>query len=108
MDIAAGITGRLTFSGGRRSSLEVELRTWDAAKRVVSEMGSWSSDRGINITNNHSVNIRQKGIPNLMVVTILEPPYVMLKCPECEGNERYEGFAIDLLNHISKVRAGVT
>ena len=39
-----------------------------------------------------------------MVVTILEPPYVMLKCPECSGNERYEGFAIDLLEYISKVR----
>ena len=46
------------------------------------------------------------GVPSLMVVTILEPPYVMLKCPECEGNERYEGFAIDLLNYISKVRQG--
>ena len=38
-----------------------------------------------------------------MVVTIQEPPYVMLKCPECSGNDRYEGFAIDLLNRISKV-----
>ena len=46
------------------------------------------------------------GVPSLMVVTILEPPYVMLKCPDCEGNERYEGFAIDLLNYISKVRQG--
>ena len=42
------------------------------------------------------------GIPNLMVVTIQEPPYVMLKCPECSGNDRYEGFAIDLLNRISQ------
>ena len=38
-----------------------------------------------------------------MVVTIQEPPYVMLKCAECSGNDRYEGFAIDLLNRISKV-----
>ena len=39
-----------------------------------------------------------------MVVTIQEPPYVMLKCPECSGNDRYEGFAIDLLNRISQVK----
>ena len=44
------------------------------------------------------------GIPNLMVVTIQEPPYVMVKCPECSGNDRYEGFAIDLLNRISQVK----
>jgi hypothetical protein len=26
------------------------------------------------------------GIPNLVVVTLEEPPYVMLDCPECGGN----------------------
>ena len=33
-----------------------------------------------------------------------EPPYVMLRsdCPACTGNTRYEGFAIDLLDAISK------
>ena len=57
----AGITGRLTFSGGRRSSLEVQVHTWDAAERRISQVGSWSSDRGINITTNNTVNISQKG-----------------------------------------------
>ena len=38
-----------------------------------------------------------------MVVTIEEPPYVMVKCPNCSGNDRYEGFAIDLLTSISQV-----
>ena len=49
------------------------------------------------------INLAVSGIPSLMVVTIQEPPYVMLKCPECSGNDRYEGFAIDLLNRISQV-----
>ena len=43
------------------------------------------------------------GIPHLMVVTREEPPYVMVKCRNCTGNERYEGFAIDLLHAISEV-----
>ena len=43
------------------------------------------------------------GIPNLMVVTREEPPYVMVKCANCTGNERFEGFAIELLNAISEV-----
>ena len=51
----------------------------------------------------HNFNTVHDGVPNLMVVTIEEPPYVMLKCRNCTGNKRYEGFAIDLLNSISKV-----
>ena len=39
----------------------------------------------------------------LRVVTRVEPPYVMVKCDNCTGNERYEGFAIDLLHAISQV-----
>ena len=38
-----------------------------------------------------------------MVVTREEPPYVMVKCGNCTGNQRYEGFAIDLLAAISQV-----
>ena len=40
-----------------------------------------------------------------MVVTREEPPYVMIKCGNCTGNERYEGFAIDLLAAISQVNS---
>ena len=43
------------------------------------------------------------GVPHLMVVTREEPPYVMIKCGNCSGNDRYEGFAIDLLAAISQV-----
>ena len=39
----------------------------------------------------------------LRVVTRVEPPYVMVKCENCSGNDRYEGFAIDLLQAISQV-----
>ena len=38
-----------------------------------------------------------------MVVTREEPPYVMVKCANCTGNQRYQGFAIDLLAAISEV-----
>ena len=43
------------------------------------------------------------GVPHLMVVTREEPPYVMVKCGNCTGKERYQGFAIDLLQAISEV-----
>ena len=48
-----------------------------------------------------------EGIPILRVVTREEPPYVMkcLNCSSLSGNQSvaYQGFAIDLLDAISKV-----
>ena len=38
-----------------------------------------------------------------MVVTREEPPYVMVKCGNCTGNQIYQGFALDLLAAISQV-----
>lgn len=48
-----------------------------------------------------------EGVPTLRVVTREEPPYVMkcLNCSSLSGNQSvaYQGFAIDLLDAISKV-----
>ena len=71
--------------------------------RKSSQIGEWNSEVGLKLEKTHNLNIVHGGVPNLMVVTIEEPPYVMLKCRNCTGNKRYEGFAIDLLNSISKV-----
>ena len=71
--------------------------------RSALQIGQWSSEIGLNLTDAHSLNIYHNGVPNLMVVTIEEPPYVMVKCHNCSGNDRYEGFAIDLLNSLSSV-----
>ena len=62
-------------------------------------------ERGYIAYDEDSYNVFQSGVPSLMVVTIEEPPYVMLSCANCSGNQRYEGFAIDLLNSISKVKS---
>merc|ERR1719400_1272434 len=88
-----GITGDIRLSGGRRTSLDLQIRHWDSARKSASQIGTWSPQLGINITSSNTLEVNHKGIPNLMVVTIQEPPYVMLKCPECSGNDRYEGFA---------------
>ena len=71
--------------------------------RKSSKIGEWTTEGGLKLERTHNLNTVHDGIPNLMVVTIEEPPYVMLKCKNCTGNKRYEGFAIDLLNSISKV-----
>lgn len=77
---------------------------WTPATKVVSPIGAWSSGTGLQLTDEDSLTVFQSKEPRLMVVTIEEPPYVMRRCANCSGNLRYEGFAIDLLNSISKVR----
>ena len=78
---------------------------WRPEDKLASQIGFWSSDTGVRLTDEDSYNVFQSGAPSLMVVTIEEPPYVMLSCANCSGNQRYEGFAIDLLNSISKVKS---
>ena len=78
---------------------------WRPEDKLASQIGFWSSDTGVRLTDEASYNVFQSGMPSLMVVTIEEPPYVMLSCANCSGNQRYEGFAIDLLNSISKVKS---
>ena len=82
---------------------DLQLMKWRPADRAASQIGVWSSETGVILTDEDSYNVFQSGRPRLMVVTIEEPPYVMLSCANCSGNQRYEGFAIDLLNSISKV-----
>lgn len=71
--------------------------------REAKQIGSWNTDSGLEIEDDQSYDVTGHETPRLMVVTIEEPPYVMTKCQNCSGNDKYEGFAIDLLNSISKV-----
>ena len=56
-----GITGDLSFSGGRRTSLQLQVRTWDPVKRIARHIGDWTSHHGLNITDNKSLEISHKG-----------------------------------------------
>ena len=56
----AGITGHISFSGGRRTA-SLQLHTWSPANRTATQIGTWSSVHGINITNNNTININHKG-----------------------------------------------
>ena len=84
---------------------DLQLMKWKPSEKVASQIGTWSSVAGVTLSDEDSYNVFQSGVPSLMVVTIEEPPYVMLSCANCSGNQRYEGFAIDLLNSISKVKS---
>ncbi|XP_010075241.1 PREDICTED: glutamate receptor ionotropic, kainate 2-like [Pterocles gutturalis] len=73
------------------------------------KVGTWDPLSGLNMTEN------QKGKPanitdslsnrSLIVTTILEEPYVMFKKSDkpLYGNDRFEGYCIDLLKELSTI-----
>lgn len=73
------------------------------------KVGTWNSTQGVNLTR--SYNDQQKEIKEilanktLVVSTILSNPYCMRKESEKEltGNDQFEGYAIDLIEEISKI-----
>ncbi|XP_061316208.1 glutamate receptor ionotropic, kainate 2 isoform X4 [Pezoporus flaviventris] len=76
---------------------------------LIKEVGTWDPLSGLNMTEN------QKGKPanitdslsnrSLIVTTILEEPYVMFKKSDkpLYGNDRFEGYCIDLLRELSTI-----
>jgi len=98
-----GITGDIRIGHGERMKLHLDLVKFQSETRSTSMLGEWNLDSGLKIFDKTLIGSNETGIPNLMVVTREEPPYVMISCDNCTGNSRFSGFAIDLLTAISKV-----
>ncbi|UYV80327.1 GRIK1, partial [Cordylochernes scorpioides] len=76
----------------------------DAQSATWGQVGEWSSTHGLNIT--HPLAFRELGTSNitLRVTTIESSPYVMLRPGiNSTGNDRFEGFCIDLLVTLSQL-----
>ncbi|KAG1652211.1 Glutamate receptor ionotropic, kainate 2 [Nymphon striatum] len=77
-------------------------------KSKGTETGEWSVFNGINFTRNYNDSIIEayESLKNktLRVTTLLNEPYTMLKesWHELKGNDRYEGYCLDLLDEVSK------
>eukprot|EP00064_Thunnus_orientalis_P000136 superscaffoldBa00000006_g136 len=99
-----GMTGNIQFDNyGRRTNYTIdfyEMKTGGPRK-----IGYWNEyTRFVNImdpqvTNDSSVENR-----TIVVTTIMEAPYVMYKknYMHLEGNDRYEGYCVDLASEIAK------
>ncbi|XP_038059342.1 glutamate receptor ionotropic, kainate 1-like [Patiria miniata] len=101
-----GLTGEIRFdSNGER--VEPTFYVSEVRGDGLEQVGSWSAMQGLRFdpiiepTSNISKVNR-----TLKVTTIMEKPYVMLREPtdgtQLEGNDRYEGYCIDLLKMISE------
>ncbi|XP_018374398.1 PREDICTED: glutamate receptor ionotropic, kainate 2-like isoform X2 [Trachymyrmex cornetzi] len=95
-----GISGPIEFKEGRRIQFKLDLLKLKQHSLV--KVGEWRPGAGVNVTDTAAFFEPSIGNVTLIVITILEQPYVMLKSEgNFSGNMRYEGFCIDLLKEIA-------
>ncbi|KYN43753.1 Glutamate receptor, ionotropic kainate 2 [Trachymyrmex septentrionalis] len=95
-----GISGPIEFKEGRRIQFKLDLLKLKQHSLV--KVGEWRPGVGVNVTDTAAFFEPNIGNVTLIVITILEQPYVMLKSEgNFSGNMRYEGFCIDLLKEIA-------
>ncbi|KAG9265447.1 glutamate receptor ionotropic, kainate 4-like [Astyanax mexicanus] len=101
-----GLTGHIEFnSKGQRSNYA--LRIMQNSRDGLRQIGQWHSEQGLSMERKlPSLNVTDTLFnTTLIITTILENPYVMLRSnyQELEGNERYEGFCVDMLKELADI-----
>ncbi|KAM6972997.1 glutamate receptor ionotropic, kainate 4 [Aplochiton taeniatus] len=101
-----GLTGHIEFdSKGQRSNYV--LRIMQNSRDGLRQIGQWHSEDGLSMERRLPlVNVTDSLFnTTLTVTTILENPYVMLRQnhQDYEGNERYEGFCVDMLKELAHI-----
>ncbi|KAG7262846.1 hypothetical protein CRUP_035905 [Coryphaenoides rupestris] len=104
-----GLTGRLSFNKTTGLRTDFDLDIISLKEDGLEKVGKWSASGGLNITEapkRKGMNITDSlANRSLVVSTILEEPYVMLKKSDkaLVGNDRFEGFCIDLLKELANI-----
>ncbi|KYB28702.1 Glutamate receptor ionotropic, kainate 1-like Protein [Tribolium castaneum] len=97
-----GLSGPIEFKEGRRIQFKLDLLK--LKQHALVKVGEWRPGAGVNITDRAAFFDPGTMNVTLVVTTILEQPYVMLRTQtNVVGNERYEGFCIDLLKEIASM-----
>ncbi|XP_022255411.1 glutamate receptor ionotropic, kainate 2-like [Limulus polyphemus] len=105
-----GLTGNVKFDKyGFRS--DFNLKILQLTQQGLKEIGKWRPRSGINMTGNFSKAYEEaiQSLKNktLIVTTLLSAPYIILKEDRNKaltGNDRYDGYCMDLIREISKIR----
>ncbi|KAH3735863.1 hypothetical protein DPMN_042421 [Dreissena polymorpha] len=101
-----GLTGPIYLYNGKRLNFQLDIM--ELGEKGLQRTGTWAPGYGANITMNRFLGQGIFGNKTLLVSTMLEPPYAMLrtdmlKSKPLEGNARYEGFCIDLLSEMARI-----
>ncbi|XP_054443549.1 glutamate receptor ionotropic, kainate 4 [Pteronotus mesoamericanus] len=101
-----GLTGHIEFnSKGQRSNYALKILQF--TRNGFRQIGQWHVADGLSMDSRLYTSNMSNSLFNttLVVTTILENPYLMLKGnhQEMEGNDRYEGFCVDMLKELAEI-----
>ncbi|XP_018374399.1 PREDICTED: glutamate receptor ionotropic, kainate 2-like isoform X3 [Trachymyrmex cornetzi] len=96
-----GISGPIEFKEGRRIQFKLDLLKLKQHSLV--KVGEWRPGAGVNVTDTAAFFEPSIGNVTLIVITILETPYVMMHHEKnYTGNSRFYGFCMDLLAAVAR------
>ncbi|XP_075217626.1 glutamate receptor ionotropic, kainate 2-like isoform X9 [Lycorma delicatula] len=96
-----GLSGPIEFKEGRRIQFKLDLLKLKQHSLV--KVGEWTPTGGVNISDKAAFFDSGSMNVTLVVITILEIPYVMMHYGKnYTGNSRFYGFCVDLLERVSK------
>uniref|UniRef100_A0A3P8NPS4 Glutamate receptor n=1 Tax=Astatotilapia calliptera TaxID=8154 RepID=A0A3P8NPS4_ASTCA len=99
-----GMTGNIQFDNyGRRTNYTIDV--YEMKTGGPRKIGYWNEySRFVNIMDLQVSNDSSVENRTIVVTTIMEAPYVMYKknYMHLEGNDRYEGYCVDLASEIAK------
>ncbi|XP_075930748.1 glutamate receptor ionotropic, kainate 2 isoform X2 [Petromyzon marinus] len=104
-----GLTGRIRFNKTNGLRTDFDLDIVSLQEDGLDKIGTWDPSAGLNMTDGRKERAGNASdiISNrsLAVTTILEDPYVMYKKSDkpLYGNERFEGYCIDLLRELANI-----
>uniref|UniRef100_A0A668VK33 Glutamate receptor n=1 Tax=Oreochromis aureus TaxID=47969 RepID=A0A668VK33_OREAU len=100
-----GMTGNIQFDTfGRRSNYTIDV--YEMKPGGPRKIGYWNEYEKFVYIMDQQVTNESSSVENrtIVVTTIMEAPYVMYKknYMQMEGNDRYEGYCVDLASEIAK------
>ena len=101
-----GVTGLVSFDQkGFRNSMTLSVMT--TTEQGLTKVGTWNEEKRLQIPPDflsYYVKIAMQNL-TLTVTTLINEPYTMHKrsSERMEGNDRFEGYCVDLLHEISKI-----
>ncbi|XP_066157072.1 glutamate receptor ionotropic, kainate 2-like isoform X2 [Euwallacea fornicatus] len=96
-----GLSGPIEFKEGKRIRFKLDLLK--LKQHALVKVGEWQPGMDVNITDRNAFFDHGSMNVTLVVTTILEQPYVMLRpfSPHSHNQDLYEGFCIDLLKELA-------
>lgn len=95
-----GLTGKIEFNEGKRVNFKLDLLK--LKREELEKVGIWTPERGLEIKDPSAFYESNNTRITLTVMTREEKPYLMLREGNFTGNDRFEGFCIDLLKGIAQ------